>query len=396
MSAVRNPTEDKSPLRFTQECSISILSLMHVFSQTKKAPPFCFSLFLAIWAAWWLETFEVIDTQTWVLPSSAVLSPILRQQTVGGTSTSSSGTSTPSPSSSPPDDIDWSGAALHWIKPYCGFLRTCLIGSVLLIYGYTYEALIGTAAFLMNFLLLHAFAIGLTAWFDLERYVGGAIFGLECTLVAMQCLYHEQNPKIGPHQIRDDFLQVKLFTLEPRWHVWWLLVLLLLTGQTAPWPLVLAKYSVGLAMGTLQVARYPTTWPHIQSLFARNGQFAFCLLLFALSLVYLPLTAVEPPSSIPGLLEGAFGTPQLSLVSIGTFLEPMPEAYFVIKFTLALLPMIVCLTVNDQTGGFAWIKKAYGVTSMILAMYAMNTKVWNYVNSGFLGLLLCVYGFMTC
>ncbi|CAD7950708.1 unnamed protein product [Amoebophrya sp. A120] len=413
MSAVRNPAAEKGPAQFCKDCCKSVFTLMHVFSRTKKAPPFCFSFFLMMWGVWWLDWYGYVDTSRgWVLNldslSRAVSSPTGRgpetSTTRGGADTSAT------PNAAAPTSGAYSSnnqlitsAILHWFVPYSGFLRTCLIGSMLIIFGYTYESLIGTSTFLKRFLGLHAAMVAFQSYFrltDFELSVtpeGGAspipiLRGIEPTLVCLQCLYHFQNPKIAPSQIRDEFLQMQTFTVEPRWHGWLLLMLLLFTAQ---WPLTLGKYTLGLVLGVVYVIRYPSTWPLTRTLFQKERTFLLMLALQTASLVYLPITAQRLPDTsaapIASVVEATLRSPHLSYLSLGSYAEPMPQAYFLIQFSLGFIPLAITLVQR-----FPCIKGMYALICVLLAMYIMNTSSWNYVNTGFVGLLYAAYGFFTC
>lgn len=102
--------QQESSWPFLIDCFKSQFTLMHVFSNKKKAPPFVFSFFLGLWVVWWGCTLGYFDASTWVLP---VQPPTQEDFT---------------------DPDLWTRVFLHWWYPV-GFGRSCLIGAVLLILG---------------------------------------------------------------------------------------------------------------------------------------------------------------------------------------------------------------------------------------------------------------------
>eukprot|EP00392_Amoebophrya_sp_AT5.2_P010242 g10295.t1 len=138
MPAVRDPEAEKSPLKFAKDCAKTIFTLMHVFSRTKRAPPFCFSFFLAMWGVWWADTFGYLSSShEWALNPRELL--------MATSSSSSSAAGGPGAGGADPAaEVNlnttklYNAAVLHWLVPYSGFLRTCVIGSLLLIYGCLY------------------------------------------------------------------------------------------------------------------------------------------------------------------------------------------------------------------------------------------------------------------
>ena len=59
----------RSSTDFLWECFKSVFVLMSVFKSRKKAPPFCFSFFLILWAIYWYNFFiGDLKTDEWGLP----------------------------------------------------------------------------------------------------------------------------------------------------------------------------------------------------------------------------------------------------------------------------------------------------------------------------------------
>lgn len=54
---------------FLWECFKSVFTIIQVFKSRKKAPPFCFSYFLILWAIYWTNFFFIdLKTDEWALP----------------------------------------------------------------------------------------------------------------------------------------------------------------------------------------------------------------------------------------------------------------------------------------------------------------------------------------
>lgn len=113
--------------------------------------------------------------------------------------------------------------------------------------------MIGTNTFLTRFLTAHAALVALQCYFSPDLQ----IFGIEPTLTTIQCMVHFSNPKIAASSIRDEFLKTDQFQVEPRWHGWLLLFLLVFSTQ---WPVRVGVFALGLACGTLYVVRYPSVY----------------------------------------------------------------------------------------------------------------------------------------
>lgn len=356
MSQVRNAATEGGPGTFVCDCGKSIFSLLHVFSNRVKAPPFCFLFFLTMWAVWWLDRFEYLDTSAWALPP--------RVDQIRGAD-------------------QWANAFLHWFAPQ-GFFRTCWVGSALLILGYTYEELLGTTFFMMRFLVAHGALLVFISFFNLEPV---AIRGIEPTLVCLACLCHFENPKVSPQAIRDDFLKIKSFVIEPRWHLWLVMITLLILHPSRRWNLILGQYALGLFLGTLYCVRYPVIWSSISDVCRRRWRFFFQLALYAVTVVFLPVTAHEMTVSF----ENVLGNSAFSLLNICLYVEPLPQVFLLLALSLAFLPLAVLLVDRQY---FSWIPGVYAVVCIMLGMYVMNTQSWLYVNVGFVSLLYSIYGFL--
>lgn len=127
-------------------------------------------------------------------------------------------------------------------------------------FRYTYEQAIGTTLFMTRFLTTHVVLLAILGFLELEQE---SFKGCEPTLVTLACLLHFENPKVAPQAVQDQFVQVRAFTVEPRWHCWVLCALLLIFGSplfggVIPWSTLLAQYTVAVACGTLWAVRYPS------------------------------------------------------------------------------------------------------------------------------------------
>lgn len=339
---------------------------MSVFKSRKKAPPFCFSFFLIMWWIWWYNLLvQDLQTDEWGLPkhlhtitmTDIINSAPLRKQIM-----------------------------LHPFA-YCGFtfFRNCMVSAVMMIYGYQWEYYLGTGAFLTRFVTIHAILIGFFSYFELEIM---SIGGIEPTLVALQCIFHLENSVIPNTLVNEEFLQIQTFTVEPRWHAWILLFKMLLAGDAIgrPWTLHLFKYLTGMWIGVLYVIRYPRVWRGISQYLQEGGRksrggnsrFLGLLFLYYVALCYLPFT--QPSLSMDP--RDWLMNQKLSLYSVVTYVEPLPEALYLMRFSIAFLPFSVLW--QHHGAGFAWVARMHAIIALFLVMYSMNLQTWQYINSGFL------------
>lgn len=343
MSVVRDPST--GPMDFITDCCKSIFTLTHVFSTRPKAPPFSFSLFLLLWAAFWTDFYGGTSDSSdllvsrWALPEEGLqkIPESLLSKNSGSNSNGNSGDSS-SYKINPADGTATgvlnnnslfqslglsSGetnllarALLHWIVPVSGFLRTCLIGTHVLILGYTYEvSSLGTATFMTRFLSSHLVLIlfisflklgvpgpllGITSFptFGESQSAdsttvappsGRFIVGIEPTLACLQVLFAFDNPIVPNHLVSDDWLRLKTAVIEPRWHGWLVLMALCFSGPQ-PWSWTFYRYGLGAALGSLFVLRFPSSWGAVGELWKREKWFVSMLVVWGVALMRWPVT----------------------------------------------------------------------------------------------------------
>lgn len=344
------------------------LALMEIF-RDRPAPSFAFVIALAMWAAgfgriYWPQLAEPESAQACLLPS------VIFEPYTG----------------------EWRRYLFHAFWPLePGYIRGFFVSTMLLVQGYTMEYELGTVQFATAFLGLHIACSATLLYF---RFVVCHV-SMEATLAAMAVVMHRVNPKVHTDGL-DKSLRVP-FAIEPRWHVWVLQALLLLTSSD--FSVALLAHGVGLALGGVLALRDPEVWVAAwRAARARSFEIGapvhVALLLF--SFLFMPLSAPAWPSDWGQALVGgrvlslawwrtAFpGTPPTLHLAIAGLLGP--EAYFICKVLVSFaLPLLL-------TPFRIWTK-FYAGACLLLAMYSMNTPVWRLPHLGFVVLLYCVYAF---
>lgn len=348
---------------FMGECFRSWFILYHAFKGIKKAPVFCFTVFLGIWIAYFGEMYAMVNTTWWWLPADPLVADY----------------------SDP-----WTAAILflHWINPI-GFLRQFWVSCIIVTMGYTYEKMIGTLAFMTTFLTMHVCTIALITYMGLADQAGFRSF--EYTLPAMACMMHFENPLISTSGLGEEFLKLP-YPFEPKWNVWILILMLINTTSSGdPYPLQVSRYMCGFFIGSITVLRYPSTWPEIKMYFkdTKRAEWIFHCGLYVAALMALPITTdiytLEWQQYI-------LTSRQATLFHKIFYEMPLPELLNIFAWTLSCLPLFTILYARG--GDFRyWLPKFYAIMSLFILMYTMNLPFWASPNTGWVMLLYCVYGF---
>lgn len=308
---------------------------------------------------------------------------------------------------------------LHWFYPV-SFFRMTAFTSIIIIFGYMYETLIGTAALVSNFVFFHSVLIGMFSYFGLTQ--DAAIVGVEPTMVQLLVLMHQENPRISQSDIQEQFLKFGGFEyLEVRWVCWLLFQLLFIAGGSLPgtaWEVNASLYFWSMIFGLVYLLRYPNNWKSLVGEYGLMGskgnrktlKFVIALQAYTISVIYLPVTSMGPdkidliqPSMwqhnfVPTFIHYITGQKPMwmntkSLVYLGHYVEPMPEAMFIIKCSLAMIPISVLL-MNQSQYTWGWIPKVYAGGIALTLMYAMQLKSWGNLGTSFLTLAYLIYQFI--
>lgn len=291
-----------------------------------------------------------------------------------------------------PNPIYWRRYLLHALWPLePGFIRAFLTSTVLLVQGYALEYEIGTSQFAGLFLGIHAASAVVSLYF---RFVD-CFNSLESTLAGLAVVMHHVNPKLHTDGL-DKSIRVP-FQVEPRWHVWIIFGgLLLLAGD---FPTALVTFGVGLTIGGICVLRDPEMWSMgfnaiKRRTFTAGAVLHMALLLF--TLLFFPLTALSLPSDpASAVLAGHVfslawwktqvqSSPAVLHMCMGGLI--LPQALFICKLLLSsALPLVL--------SPYQIWAKFYAGACVLLAMYAMNGKLWLYPHCGFLALIYLVWAF---
>jgi len=292
--------------------------------------------------------------------------------------------------------IEWRRYLLHALWPLePGFLRGCLSSTALMILGYSLEYELGTFHFAA---LLLGLQLG-TSFLLLHFRFSLCHSSFEPALAGLAVVMHRANPKVHTDGLHKS---LKLpFEIEPRWHMWVILALLML--QAYAFPEALVAHVVGLAAGTFCAVRDPEAWiDSLRSIACRSFTFGagahVALLVF--SVTFMPLAVPELPSDGFSHFQAAFAdgrafqlswwrdgipsSPPLIHMAVGGQISG--EAYFICKLLISFaLPLVL--------SSLRMWAKFYAGFIFILMMYAMNCELWRYPHAGFFTLGYLVIAF---
>jgi hypothetical protein len=246
----------------------------------------------------------------------------------------------------------------------------------LLLEGYAFEYEAGTLQFVGLLLGIHVASAALLTYFQFTS----CCISVEPALVGMAVVMHRANPKVHADNL-DKSIAVP-FAIEPRWHLWVVLSLLLLTSGYFPG--ALCVYATGLLVGAVCALRDPDAWFDGWTAWRRRSPkigyvLHVALLIFAIT--FMPLTAQEVPSDlIEAVLDGRalslswwrVGlTPSMPLLHMALIGTVAPEALFLCKLLLAFaVPLLA--------SPYSMWCRFYAVACVILAMYSMTAPDWKF------------------
>merc|ERR1712060_955312 len=218
---------------------------------------------------------------------------------------------------------------------------------------------------------------------------------LEPVIAAIAVVMHRVNPKIHTDGL-DKSIRVP-FAVEPRWHMWILLSMLLLIAQD--FPQAFSVQAVGLAVGGTYVLRNPEVWfDSWTALRMRTFTVgaAVHVMLFVFAILFMPLTAQTlPDDAINAILDGRAlrlywwqgnmksSLPMLHMATVG---QMSTESFFICKMLLAFAcPLLL--------SPFRIWARFYAGACILLMMYAMNSPEWRYPHLGFFSLAYLAWAF---
>lgn len=283
---------------------------------------------------------------------------------------------------------------MHALWPLeASYLRGFLVSMVLLIQGYSFEHQVGSSHFLLLFICLHLGSAVLLIYFKFTM----CHVSVEPALVAMTAVMHRANPKI--HTDGLERTSKVPFAIEPRWHIWMVLALLLLSSTN--FPATLAAHCAGLVAGGLSALRDPDAWvAGFEAFRARRPGVGRAihlgLLLFAI--MFMPLSAEQVPSGVVDAItdgralslhwwQSSF-PPTLPLLHLAVTGSVSGEAYLILKMMMACAVPLLLSPID------IW-PKFYAGACVLLAMYSMVGSAWAYPHIGFLVLLYLAWAFWT-
>jgi len=284
----------------------------------------------------------------------------------------------------------WPRYLLHFLWPLePGYLRSFLANTALLVLGYSLEYEIGTVQFATLLWGIHLATSAILLYFGVTT----CHTSVEAAVAGLVVVAHRVNPKI--HSDGCDVSIRVPFAIEPRWHLWLILGILMLSAPN--FPAVLAVHLAGFAMGFVCVLRDPevlvSAWQDVSRSFTMGAFLHVAFFLF--SVLFMPLTSSEPPVRGQDIVSGRML--QLSwwrkgpgssapLLHMGVSGELASEALFICKLMIAF----ACPLLLSQYR--VW-SKVYAGACVLLAMYSMNSEVWVYPHVGFIALFYFAWAF---
>lgn len=290
-----------------------------------------------------------------------------------------------------PHQSYWRGYLFHFLWPLePSYARAFLANTALIVEGYALEYEVGTMHFVGLLFGLH-FA---TAAILLHYRFTFCYISVEPALVALAVIMHRVNPKVHSDGL-DKSIRVP-FAVEPRWHLWLLLALLLLASSH--FPEALAAQAAGLVVGTVCTLRDPEVWLGAWRA-AKTRSFSvgasLHVMFFLFAIIFMPLTSKELPIVLSDVTSGralklnwwrksaTSSLPALHLALAGRL---APEALFICKLMIvSACPLLL--------SPFRIWTRIYAGACVLLAMYAMNSPEWLYPHAGFVVLLYLAWAF---
>lgn len=367
MPEVKKQEDPVEPFSLSGLCR-STYAQMEIYRE-RPAPTCAFLLALATWLAvcyrfWRPESVNPIAEGVCIFPDTVFL----------------------------PNSAEWRRYLCHFLWPLeLGYVRGFLSSTALLVEGYAFEYEVGTPYFAGLFTGLHIGAAIVLLHFRFTL----CFISLEPAIAAIAVVMHRVNPKIHTDGL-DKSIRLP-FAIEPRWHMWILLSVLLLIAQD--FPQVFAVQAVGLAVGGTYVLRNPEVW--------FDSWTAVCtrtftvgatvhIMFFVFAILFMPLTAQTlPDDAITAIFDGrAFNLswwqanmksslPMLHMATVG---QVSAESFFICKMLLAFAcPLLL--------SPFRIWARFYAGACILLVMYAMNSPEWRYPHLGFFALVYLAWAF---
>jgi len=285
-----------------------------------------------------------------------------------------------------PNASDWSRYVLHILVVDGSWFRTWLMSTSVMILGYCLELQVGTTSFYLMFLALHL----LSTVGSLFLKLTGCVASFETTMTALAVAMHWENPQIHAHAV-DPGIRVP-FVIEPRWHLWILEMLMVMTCPRGP-VAALQLRGLGLLVGLFWVLREPAAWSGMME-FAWSKPRRMFLLNVALLLAgtaYLPLSFTElsweqfsGASSDGRLLQWTWWQ---QLPSTPPLLGLNPPTDFVLSAVFGSSVMVFLSPEQIGWGSY------YAYALLILVISAMCLPFWHLPHLGFFIVLYLIYGF---
>eukprot|EP00929_Paragymnodinium_shiwhaense_P108479 TRINITY_DN74794_c0_g1_i1.p1 TRINITY_DN74794_c0_g1~~TRINITY_DN74794_c0_g1_i1.p1 ORF type:complete len:380 (-),score=52.38 TRINITY_DN74794_c0_g1_i1:148-1287(-) len=367
MSEVRQAEDPIQPFSLTGLWR-SILSMMDIFRE-RPAPACAFILCLLSWAA---SLYRIFNPQ-WT--EAELAGACLTRDVLFGLQAA-----------------EWRRFALHIFWPLeAGYVRGFFLSAAMIIQGYALEYEVGTPHFTAMLLGCHAVASATLLYFRLSI----CDVSLEPSLAALAIVIHRINPKVHTNGL-DKAVRLP-WAIEPRWHIWLIEVILLLSAGN--FPRALAVHFSGYLAGALLMLREPDllfdAWHSVKTGSERIG-FAVHVTLLIFALFFMPVSAQEYPSDIIFALcdgralrlawwsEAVPASPPL--LHMGLAGLAASEATYICKLMITMaLPLLVSPL-------RLWLK-FYAVGCVLLAMYCMNSNGWRFPHIGFVVIVYLAWAF---
>mmetsp|Transcript_31387 Transcript_31387/g.57630 ORF Transcript_31387/g.57630 Transcript_31387/m.57630 type:complete len:376 (-) Transcript_31387:101-1228(-) len=343
----------------------STIGQLHVY-RDRQTPVFAFCLLLATWAAALARC--VLVKARGPAGVGACLSPIVLYS---------------------PSQADWRSLALHLLWPLDrGYAGGVLTSFAHIILGYNLELQLGTLHFAGLFFGVHFLSSFLLLYYGFTT----CHVSTEAILAGMAAIMHHHNPHI-PADMLEKSMKVS-FSIEPRWHLWVVLSLLLLIARD--FSIALTLQIAGLLVAGAYLLREPEVWSFLRkSLVVRSPGVGIVLhvgLLF-FNLTFVPLILTNA-SGLGNALAGGDvlrwswwqtrSSPALFHLAMDN--ELSSEVRVICKLLIAsALPLLL-------TPYRMWLR-AYAFACVFLAMYTMVSPAWSYPHLGFVALFYLAWAF---
>ncbi|CAJ1359395.1 unnamed protein product [Effrenium voratum] len=283
---------------------------------------------------------------------------------------------------------------LFWpLEP--GLARGFVSSALLLVLGYALEYELGAGRFLGYLLGIQMGAAFLLLHFGFSS----CLTSLEPAFAGLAVVMHRVNPKVHSDGMGK---ALKLpWEVEPRWHVWVLIGLLLL--QAYDFPRAFVAVSAGLLLGSFCVLREPEAWSDSFGAVRRRSFSAGAaahVALFVFTILFMPLTVTDSRPELWSDIQAALADGRA--LRPGWWLEGLPSSPPLIHMAMVKQLPGEALYISKVLLSFAlplllsplriWVR-AYSIFIVILLMYTMNCPMWRYPHWGFVSLAYLAVAF---